>query len=426
MDSNKLPEQQIELRSPEMHDIVGRVPNRVIRWGISVIFLVMVTLLAMTWFIRYPDVIRAKVVVTTAPPPLNLVARSSGNLILLKSDNEYVHTGAVIALIQSNTSLSTVIEFEHALLNDLPFLGIPSPNKLGDLLTYHNSLLNAQVSLKNFHDNKSFETQILQLRKQRETYEKLKINQLNQLGLARQELALAMEKYKTDSLLFSQQVTAKLDFNAAKAIWLQQQRSVRNSEVSILNSDVQINQLSRQTSELEIQMIEQAQKLKLSLQQARQEAMAKVLEWKENFLFQTPVKGNVSYLGFLENGQFIEAGKSVFSIVPHEGEIVARAEMPVFGSGKVKVGHDVNIRLENYPFEEFGLLSGKVSSISLIPDEDKYWLTIKIPAPLVTSQNKTLPFKQQLVGTTEIITEDLRLLERFFNQFRKITQRARG
>ena len=86
----------------------------------------------------------------------------------------------------------------------------------------------------------------------------------------------------------------------------------------------------------------------------------------------------------------------------------------------MKEGQGVNIRLENYPFEQFGLLHGKISSISVMPGEDKYWVTIELPEHLVTNQNKTLAFKQQLSGTTEIITEDLRLLERFFYQFRKL------
>ena len=140
-----------------------------------------------------------------------------------------------------------------------------------------------------------------------------------------------------------------------------------------------------------------------------------------------PGKGTISYLGFLENELFIEPGKPLFSIIPEQGKLMARAELPIFASGKVKVGQQVNIRLENYPFEQFGLLHGSITSISEIPNENKYFVTIELPQKLITSQNKTIAFKQQLTGTTEIITEDLRLLERFFYQFRKLVQvRAQG
>jgi len=116
----------------------------------------------------------------------------------------------------------------------------------------------------------------------------------------------------------------------------------------------------------------------------------------------------------------VEAGKPLFSIIPGKGILIARAELPVQGSGKVKAGQQVNIRLANYPYEQFGLLRGTVQSVSEIPNEAKYFVNIELPPSLITSQKKVIPFKQQLSGTTEIITEDLRLLERFFYEFRRL------
>jgi hypothetical protein len=45
-------------------------------------------------------------------------------------------------------------------------------------------------------------------------------------------------------------------------------------------------------------------------------------------------------------------------------------------------------------------------------------VTVDLPEGLKTNLSQSLIFKQQLAGTTEIITEDLRLLERVFYQFR--------
>ena len=414
-------ETPIHLRSPEMQEIIGRMPNRIIRWGIAVIFSVILVLLAICWFIRYPDLLPAKVVITTTPPPRALVSRTSGNLMLMKSESALVNIGETIAFIQSNAQPDAVLLFEQS-LTDSSFTGIKDANQLGDLLPLHNDLLNAQIALAHFHDNKIFDVQIEQLKKQANNYQKLGAAQNNQYKLALQELTLAKEKFRTDSILYTQQVTSRIDFNAAKTIWLQQQRNASAAETAVINNETQLNQLNKQITDLEIQKLEQQQKLTAAVQQARQQAQAQILKWKETYLFTAPTSGRLSYLGFLETGQFAEPGKPYFSIIPDSGAIIARAEMPLKGSGKVKVGQSVNIRLENYPFEEFGFLRGSVASISLLPGEDKYWVTINLPEQLKTSQNKTLPFKQQLSGTTEIITEDLRLLERFFNQFRKLAQ----
>ena len=42
---------------------------------------------------------------------------------------------------------------------------------------------------------------------------------------------------------------------------------------------------------------------------------------------------------------------------------------------------------------------------------------------MITSYNKDIEFKQEMRGAAEIITEDLRLIERFFYQFREVLNR---
>lgn len=412
---------QIELRSSEVQDIIGRMPSRIVQWGITVLFLVIVGLFLISWFIRYPDLLPAKVIITTTPPPLALVSRTSGSITLMKREDDWINQNEVVAFVQSNAQPSAVAELE-SLLTKPEFAGIKDPGLLGDLLPLHNDLLNAHIALNHFTNNKIFETQIAQLKKQVLNNQKLIESQSKQYKLIQRELTLAFEKFKTDSLLHVQGVTSRIDFNSAKSTWLQQQRNTRSVETSVINSEAQLYQLNKQISDLEIQNIEQKQKLTVAVQQTKQRAQAQILKWKENYLFIAPVSGRLSYLGVLENGKFIEASKPCFSIIPKSGIVLARAELPIKGSGKVKVGQSVNIRLENYPFEEFGFLRGEISSISLLPTEDKYWVTITLPSPLMTSLKKPLPFKQQLSGTTEIITEDLSLMSRFFSQFRKILQ----
>src|SRR5258707_12219901 len=100
----------------------------------------------------------------------------------------------------------------------------------------------------------------------------------------------------------------------------------------------------------------------------------------------------------MENKQIIEIGKNLFSIIPKGGEIIAKAELPLAGSGKVKPGQQVNIRLDNYPFEQFGMLTGEVKSISLLQSSDKYLLDLTLNRGMERTKNKKLPFRQHLKG----------------------------
>jgi len=92
----------------------------------------------------------------------------------------------------------------------------------------------------------------------------------------------------------------------------------------------------------------------------------------------------------------------------------------VQGAGKVKIGQRVNIKLDNYPYLEYGMLEGIIRSISKVPEDQKYSLDVDFPKGLVTNYGIELDFAQQIEGQAEIITEDLRLLQRIFNPIRSL------
>ncbi len=100
---------------------------------------------------------------------------------------------------------------------------------------------------------------------------------------------------------------------------------------------------------------------------------------------------------------------------------VGKAKAVAQNSGKLKTRQDVNIRLANYPDREFGIVKGKVKSISLTPDKDgNLLLDISLPKGLITSYKKDILFQQEMSGTADVITEDLRLIERLLYQFRSM------
>ncbi|EDN72481.1 hypothetical protein BGS_1217 [Beggiatoa sp. SS] len=60
------------------------------------------------------------------------------------------------------------------------------------------------------------------------------------------------------------------------------------------------------------------------------------------------------------------------------------------------------------------MAQGLVKQISQIPDEMHYVVAAPLANELITNYGNILAFKPKMPGTTEIITEDIRLLERFF------------
>ena len=115
-------------------------------------------------------------------------------------------------------------------------------------------------------------------------------------------------------------------------------------------------------------------------------------------------------------------GSALASIVPEkETEVIGRMEVPSAGFGKVETGQTVNVKLNGFPYMEYGVLKGTIRSISSVPASVQtatgttiaYTVEVVFPEGMRTTYEKELPMIQQMDGTGEIITEDMRLIEQF-------------
>lgn len=306
-------ETKVELRSEEVQDIITQMPGWLLRWGITLIFVLFVGLLAVSWFIKYPDVIKASVVVTTNPAPINLVSRTSGKILLLKNQNETVEKDEVLAVLQNNANYKDVLWLEKTIAEQnttTDFYSSLSKNlAVGELQSFLNNAIRALQELMAFQQNELHQKQIAHLQKQIASYKRLNQNLQGQLGLMQQETCLSHQQFKTDSLLLAQKVIAQLDFNKTKSSYLVQQRSLKNTEASIISNQLQIGGLEKQLTELEIDKTAKEAQLQTAMSNSLNELTSQLKKWKENYLFIATTAGSLAYLGFIENEQFIESAK---------------------------------------------------------------------------------------------------------------------
>ena len=143
-------------------------------------------------------------------------------------------------------------------------------------------------------------------------------------------------------------------------------------------------------------------------------------------MFKSPIKGKIQYSKFWNNNQFIQIGEPVFTVVPIENRVLGQMTLPAHGAGKVKIGQEVIIKLDDYPYTEYGSIKGKVASISLTSNPvntingsmETYLVNVSLPEGLKTNYGSILNFKFEMKGVGEIITNDRKLLERFFDNLK--------
>ena len=103
-------EQEIEIRSEEVQEILSHVPNWMIRWGNTLLLVFVVMLLAISWFVKYPDTIDAQVMITTSNPPQKLFANVGGRFeLFLVGDNDTVAQDTHLAVIKNPANYSDVL-----------------------------------------------------------------------------------------------------------------------------------------------------------------------------------------------------------------------------------------------------------------------------------------------------------------------------
>ena len=93
---------------------------------------------------------------------------------------------------------------------------------------------------------------------------------------------------------------------------------------------------------------------------------------------------------------------------------------------KVMKGQHVNLKFAAYPYLEYGLVRGIVSSVSQVPAGENYLAEVTLPDQLVTTFGKKLEFQHELKGTAEIITGDQRLLDRILKPVKEVFSKQAG
>lgn len=420
-----------ELRSEEIQEILTRMPHWMIRWGNLVIFLLFVIVFFFSWYIKYPDVITSQIVITTNNPPQKLVSRISGKIeVILVKNKEYVRANIPLAVIENTANYKDVFRLSRALsqkensFKNFPFSAFENA-QLGDIENYFalfqkESIANdLNTQLKPFVvQSKAQGYETIQLKERLQLLESQKSINQNEIILQKNDL----DRYEG---LYKKGIIATQELEQHKLTYLQVERNYKNLLSAISSLKSSLNELNKNSKTNEINESVENVNLERNLIQAYYQLKKAIKDWELTYVLRSSIDGKVSFMQLWSENQTVNAGENVFVIIPtKETGYIGKLKAPAQNSGKIKVGQDVNIRLANYPDREFGLIKGKIKTISLTPDKDgSLLIDVALPKGIETSYKKQIIFQQEMIGSADIVTEDLRLIERLLYQFRDVFKR---
>ena len=113
----------MELRSEAVEEVMGRIPPGIVRWGITVLFGVVLLLLAGSCFFRSPETVTAEMTLTSRNPVAEVVTGSSGRIAeLYVESGRAVKEGLPLAVIEGILTVVIVIALETYARNELKSL----------------------------------------------------------------------------------------------------------------------------------------------------------------------------------------------------------------------------------------------------------------------------------------------------------------
>lgn len=421
----------IQLRSEEVQDIMSAVPVWMIRWGSMLVFGILLGLLALSWFIKYPDTVAGEAVVTTEIEPAFLYSKVSGNLSrLYVTEGMLVKKGQLISEINSPVQLAQIAylqqkrkEIERFLATDNPAFvtfGTDEP-AFGEIQPTYNRLkeqFNDLAQLNNHYYQQSMQLLLANLTRHRQLdkiYDE-------KLAIARRELANNEASFQIDKQLYQEKVIPMMALVDKESQFNQRRMDAQNIREAFVQNKLAMAELQKQVQEKSFATTEAKRKLVQSIVSDKKLLDTFIANWQQNYTVLAPMVGKVVFMEKLSAGYYVKADKPLATVIAQNARIIAKVKVNSARYGKIKSGQKVRFELDNYPFQEYGFIYGVVRTISYIPVDKTYELIVDLPSTLISSYGQRLAYKPNMGGTAEIIVDNQRLLEKLLYFLRRLAK----
>ena len=422
-------ERKFEVRTDEVNDILTKTPSWMVRSGSFVMLGIVVLLVFLSAIFKYPDVIKAPVVITATNMPAQLVSRKSGRIAqILVSNNSRVSKGEVIAIVENTADFDDYLQLSE-LLGQKPgwTIAYPALSGLGEMQEAYSRFAKSVQEYKSFVSLDYHGKMARTLRSELEIKEEQSGVSQHRVEIAQDQFQIAKLQYDREKELFEKGAISKQEMEKAQSTFLAAEQNLQNLKEELLRSRTDHLKVSQSLLTTESEKEGILDRLKRDCESGYSGLVSSVRSWEEQNLFISPEEGVVAFTSYWQENQNVVAGDVIFTVLPNQSkEIQGKVYLPLAGAGKVKEGQKVNVKLDSYPYMEYGTVPATIGSLSVIPSsrgkERAYVVLVDFPEGLVTTYSVELEFGEEMHGLAEIITEERSLLARILFPLKHLIQ----
>jgi HlyD family secretion protein len=412
--------------SEEVNEIITAVPSWILRWGITLVFSVLLMIVLASAFIRYPDIVKTPLKINSINAAKEVLAYQPGKLVkLLVKDNQAVKGKQALAYIESTAKHEDVISLRSHLAilshklgkEEVSIQQLPYGLNLGELQGDYQNFYQEFLRFSGTQNGGFYLSQKSYLQKDLDEIAKLQQQIFKQKQIQQQEYANIADEYESYKKLKSKNVISNSEFKQQENKYLSAKYPLEQTATALINNNTTYLAKQKELATLENTIMEERSKFV----QALNSMITATDAWLRNYVISATTDGKVSYVGILQENQNVSANQELFIINPGTTDFFGEVQIPQYNMGKVGMAQRVLIKLRSYPFEEYGAVEGKISYLTDVALRDSVFFA-KIELNKIPSNDLKNPIvlKQGMMADAEIITKESSLLQRFLRNISKI------
>ncbi|MEM8677281.1 MAG: response regulator [Cyanobacteria bacterium P01_G01_bin.67] len=241
------------------------------------------------------------------------------------------------------------------------------------------------------------------------------------LAQANSELAQARSRLKEEESNYRNFLKQTESEIAQAELRFQEQEN--GSQGLIQSGKLAISKTEEQLKNLESDMAT----LKSEIAQAKSQIASLKFKLTQQVIT-APADGVVFHLPVAGAGAVVQPGERIVDIAPKDSALILKAQMPPSESGSLEVGMPVKVKFDAFPFQDYGIVGGRVNWIS--PDskfvdleqgrQEVFELVIELDRTYIEDREKRIVLTPGQTATAEVIVQERRIIDLILDPFKKL------
>lgn len=417
------------LHIEEIEDFVTSPPSYLVRYGVSILLLILCALTYLSWVIKSPDIVKASFKITSTHSPKVISPKVEGRLThLFVKNGDIVKAGQILGYMESAAYPSEILQLiedcnqlytkmSNNDLNAISHFNKKSYKHLGEVQHSFQTFEEARIQFDYYLSSGIYPKYRQLLENDLINLKSLSKNFEEQLEIQKQDLSLSQYDFDIQVALEKDKVIAPLELKKEESKLLNKKMPIKSLQNSIVQN--YSNQIAKEEEIIELDRKFYDQKVKFF--QSLKTLNSELVLWYNKYIITSSTPGRISFPIAVQQNQIVKLNQEIAFIIPENPSYIGEMRVPQSNLGKVSIGQKVFIKLAGYPYEEFGALLGTVTSLSDISYKDSVFVAhVDITNNYRTTYNKSLKLREGMQATADIVTNDIRLLSKIFMKFKNI------